>query len=151
MMPYLPQILAGVAGFILYIVLYEYIEQYLKINIKTNKLFPLFIIITLLIGLFAAQTIHMMDVMSQNSNAQQTVSIYWCLIEDSGTCGGLVNTINNTNYNTANSTGVLPFNLYIPISLTDLLQKNAFSYFCVGILLSWIIILLGGKTNARKI
>jgi len=149
-MIFLPQILAAIAGVLIYISLYDYVPEYLKINIKHNKFFPIFIIITLFSGLMIAQTIHYNSVIAQNSNAERILSINWCFIEDAVTCSNNVNTLNNVNYNTAVSSGKYPAQLFLAASIPDLLQKNAFSYFCAGILLAWGAVFVGGLRHERS-
>jgi len=151
MIPYIPQILAGIAGVIMYYVLFEYIETYIKINIKNNIFIPIFIILLMFSGIMIAQTVHYSETIARNNSAERNLSLSWCLFEDNVTCSNNINVINNENYNTAVSSGQYPAQMFIGVSLPDLLYKNAFSYFCIGLLLSWVIICLGGKLYERKL
>jgi len=151
MIPYIPQIFAGIAGIIMYYVLFEDIETYIKINVKNNIFIPLFIILLMFSGVMVAQSIHYSETIARNNSAERNLSLSWCFFEDNVTCSNNVNVINNENYNAAVASGQYPAQMFIGVSLPNLLFINAFSYFCIGLLLSWGIICLGGKLNERKI
>ena len=150
MIEYLPMALSFIAGLLIYISLNEYIPEYLHINLRANKFFPVFVIVVLVCGLMVAQSIHLTEAIVRNTSPQQTISINWCLIENITDCTTYVNNTNNANYSLAVSESKFPFQVYIPVSLPYLIQKNFFTYFCLGILAAWAAILVGGINRARE-
>ena len=142
-------VLLFIAGIILFYTLYEDIEKYLKLNISKNIFFPLFIIILIFFGLVITQHIHSSEIITRNVTPQQNVSFYWCFLEMPAECNSIVNEINNKNISEYD--GRNPAELYIPLSFIYNLQRNMFSYFMFGLLLSWIInfIMMAVKINGR--
>jgi len=126
-----------ISGALIYLALQESIEEHMNIRLTKNLFFPLFILIVLVGGVYVAQSIQLGERAAMNSDAQRKVSIYGCILEDTGACDTLVNQMNNDNY-AAFTAGKTPtVNLFIGFSLRDVLIRNVFTYFCIGILFLW--------------
>jgi len=149
MIEYLMVTSAFIAGLLIYLAIYKDIEEHLFINIERNLLFPVFILILLVCGVYITETIHLSEVAAQNSNSQQNVSVMGCFIENTFDCSTKANTLNNESYAAIQSGKITTGDFYIPFSLIDVLSKNTLSYFCAGILLIWIII-FGKNLQVRK-
>jgi hypothetical protein len=143
-------ICAFISGAAIYFAGYGYAEEYLKINISKNIFFPVFLLLTVLIGLYVAQTIHLSENTGRVSNDQQNVGIYYCWIEDSAKCNEITSAINNAAYSDVQSGKIKQGDFYIPLSFSDLVKKNALSYFCSGMMSIWCIMFLYGVVRKNE-
>ena len=126
------------AGALLYFSGREDFETILSINIQKNILFPIFIIFILISGVFLTEYIHLSETAAHNSNYQQNISAMGCIIENEIDCRNKINNLNNTEYQKLIDGKIITGTFYIPFSLVDILPKNPFTYFCSGILLTWL-------------
>jgi hypothetical protein len=141
-------ICAFIAGALLFFAIREDIDSNL-FKINRNILFPIFIIILIVFGVYAAQSIHLSETARRNSNTQQNVGVYGCFIENPTDCQNLVNTINNENYAKLQSGEISTANLYIAFSLQQSIARNILSYFASGILFVWVIFYFAGGKDER--
>jgi hypothetical protein len=139
MMEYLMPIGGLIAGALIYLALYESVEEHMDINVNKNIFFAVFIIISLILGVYVTGMIQLGEVAGQNSGGQQKVGVYTCLTEAAGPCNDLINKMNNDAYTafTASTNTAQYLNLYVGFSLVDNIIKNVFTYFCIGILFVW--------------
>jgi hypothetical protein len=137
MIEYLMPIGGLIAGALIYFALYESVEEHLNIKINKNILFPIFIIIMLVFGVFITEYIQMNERAGMNSSGAQKVIVYPCFTESTGACNDLTNKMNNDNYTAYQAGKETSLNLFIGFSLIDTIMKNVFSFFCVGILFLW--------------
>jgi hypothetical protein len=140
MLSYLMLICGFLAGIFIFLGIYDDIESYF--HIKINWTFIILILITMFLGVYITGNIHLSEAANFNSNANQKVGIYTCFFEDKDTCNSIVNTINNDNYNLYQDGKVRTFNAYLPFSLIEQLKINVFTYFCLGMILSCIGLLI---------
>jgi hypothetical protein len=134
MIEYLMPAGALIAGALIYLATYESVKEHMNIQLDKNIFFAIFIIAVLIFGVYITETIQLSERASMNSNAQQTVSVYPCFIQNTAECNSIVNKMNNDNY-AAVSAGTI--NLFIGFSLIDTIIKNVFTYFCAGMLFIW--------------
>lgn len=139
MIQYLMIVSAFIAGALIYFALRSDIEESLFIKVEKNILFPVFIIILLVSGIYITESIHLSENAARSSNAQQRVNVMGCVIESAAECSLKANTLNNkASANIQNGT-VQSADFYIPFSLVDVIAKNILTYFCAGVLLIWVI------------
>jgi len=140
---------AFIAGAGLYFALRQDIEQALSIGIEKNIWFPLLILLMVGSGVYMTQYVHLSESAGRASNAQQNVMVMGCILENPTDCQNNANNLNNISYNKLQSGTVQRADFYIPFSLQSSIINNAFSYFCLGILLIWGII-FGSNLQVKK-
>jgi len=141
-------ICAFIAGTLIYYALQDDIEEHL-FKLKSNMLVPVFLILLVVGGVYTAEYIHLSEPAARNSNAQQNVGVYGCVIENTADCSTLVNNINNVNYTKLQNGEVRRADLYLSFSLIDVIPKNILTYFCSGMLMIWALFFIRGQKNAR--
>jgi hypothetical protein len=129
----------AIAGALIYFAGAEELEKILFIKIQKNLLFPLFLILVLLCGVYITQYIHLSETAAQNSNSQQRVNVMGCIWENAGDCQTNANKLNNDSYAQLQVGTVSSATFYIPFSMSDVLSRNTFTFFIFGIFVSWII------------
>jgi len=133
---------AFIAGALLFVALRKDAEQYLNMNIEKNLFVPVFLVALVIIGVYIAQYVHLTESAGRASNAQQSVYVYGCIIENQQDCSSLINNMNNNEYSKLQSGSIKQGIFYIPFSLQESIKTNALTYFCLGALLSWISIFI---------
>ena len=145
MLEYLMPICAFIAGSLIYYALREDVEEGLSIKLDRNLLFPVFIIILIVSGVYVAESIHLSEVAKRASNAQQSVSVMGCILETTVECSTNANNINNVSSTRLQAGEVQSAQFYVPFSLRDTIPRNILTWFASGMLLIWIIIAGMGK------
>ena len=143
MIEYLMIVCAFIAGALLFLAVREDIDSNL-FKINRNALFPIFIILLVAGGVYTAEYIHLSEVGRRNSNAQQSVGVYGCIIEDQITCQNNVNVINNASYAKLQAGEIRVAEMYVAFSLPQTIARNILSYFAAGVLLVWAIFYFKG-------
>jgi len=87
--------------------------------------------------------VHLSEVAGRASNAQQNVMVMGCFIENTADCTAKANAANSESAAKIQSGAITRGDFYIPFSLPDVLFRNAFTYFCAGILITWLAIFCG--------
>ena len=149
MTEFLVLLCAFIAGAGLYFALRQDIEQALSIGIEKNIWFPLLILLMVGSGVYMTQYVHLSESAGRASNAQQNVMVMGCVLENSADCQAKANILNNDAYTKLQEGTISTGNFFIAFSLQNSIINNAFTYFCGGILLIWLV-LFGASLQVKK-
>lgn len=124
-------------------------ENALFINIEKNIWFPILIIITLFLGVYITQYVHLSESAGHATSAQQNVMVMGCIIENIQDCQTKANTLNSDAYTKLQAGTIQTGDFYIAFSLQNSMLNNAFTYFCGAIMLVWAIV-FGSSLQVKK-